>query len=93
MPRKEKITENENNSGVINWYKVIPKEFLNTVDNPNKHLHNFDIPFRALICAPSGAGKTSFLLSLIKLFQEGKGTYPDIFIITRNADEPLYNYL
>ena len=93
MPRKEKLIEVIEGSGVVDWYSTTPKEFLTPVDNPNKHLHNFNIPFRALINSPSGSGKTSFLLSLIKLFQEGKGTYPDIFIITRNSDEPLYNQI
>jgi hypothetical protein len=45
------------------------------------------------VVAPSGSGKTNFLLNLIKLFSDGKGTFNDITIITRNKDEPLYNYL
>jgi hypothetical protein len=30
---------------------------------------------------------------LIKVFSQGKGTFSEIYIITRNKDEPLYNYL
>jgi len=45
------------------------------------------------IVAPSGSGKTNFLLNLIKVFSQGKGTFADITIITANKDEPLYNYL
>jgi len=45
------------------------------------------------IVAPSGSGKTNFLLNLIKVFSQGKGTFADIAIITSNKDEPLYNYL
>jgi hypothetical protein len=45
------------------------------------------------IVAPSGSGKTTFLINLIKLFCQGKGTFQTINIITRNKDEPLYNWL
>jgi hypothetical protein len=45
------------------------------------------------VVAPSGTGKTNFLLNLIKVFSQGKGTFADITIVTRNKDEPLYNYL
>ncbi len=37
--------------------------------------------------------KTNFLLNLIHLFSQGKGTFADITIVTRNKDEPLYNFL
>jgi energy-coupling factor transporter ATP-binding protein EcfA2 len=42
---------------------------------------------------PSGSGKTNFLLTLLHLFSQGKGTFLDITVVTRNADEPLYNFL
>jgi hypothetical protein len=45
------------------------------------------------VVAPSGTGKTNFLLNLLKVFSQGKGTFADISIITRNKDEPLYNFL
>ncbi len=77
----------------INFYNVMPKHFLNEAENPNYHLHNLKLPFRALIVAPSGSGKTNFLLNLIHLFSVGKGTFADIFIITRNKKEPLYDFL
>ena len=32
-------------------------------------------------------------MNIIKVFSEGKGTFADISIITRNKDEPLYNWL
>lgn len=87
---KRKIT---NNSNIINFYEVIPKKYLDEVENPNEHLHNIKIPFRMCVVAPSGTGKTNFLLNLIKVFSQGQGTFADITIITRNKDEPLYNYL
>jgi len=45
------------------------------------------------VVAPSGSGKTNFLLNLIKVFSQGKGTFADIHICTANKDEPLYNWL
>lgn len=77
----------------INFYEVMPREFLNEADNPNFHLHNLKLPFRMAIVAPSGSGKTNFLINLIHIFSQGRGTFPDITIVTRNKDEPLYNYL
>lgn len=77
----------------INFYEVMPKEFLTETENPNFHLHNLKLPFRMAIVAPSGSGKTNFLLNLIHLFSQGKGTFPDITIVTKNSDEPLYNFL
>lgn len=77
----------------INFYEVMPKEFLQEAENPNFHLHNLKLPFRMAIVAPSGTGKTNFLINLIHLFSQGKGTFADLTIVTRNKDEPLYNFL
>lgn len=89
-PRKKPI---DNNGQIINFYEHVPKKYLDDVENPNYDLHNFDIPFRMCIVAPSGSGKTNFLLNLIKVFSQGKGTFASINIVTRNKSEPLYNYL
>jgi len=92
MPRQKKQVGTT--SEIINFYEVIPKKYLEEVDNPNEHLHDIKIPFRMCIVAPSGSGKTNFLLNLIRVFSAGnKGTFADITIVTRNKDEPLYNYL
>ena len=95
MSRKTKNSKKAeiNNSEIINFYEHIPKKYLDEVENPNEHLHNIKIPFRMCVVAPSGTGKTNFLLNLIKVFSQGEGTFADIAIITRNKDEPLYNYL
>jgi hypothetical protein len=67
---------------------------LDDADNPNFHIHHLKIPFRMCVVAPSGSGKSNFLVNLIHLFSSGaKGTFSDITIITRNKDEPLYKYL
>lgn len=79
---------------IINMYEKIPKIFLDEVDNPNYELHKLKIPFRMCIVAPSGSGKTNFLLNLLHLFSCGKkGTFKTINIITRNKDEPLYKWI
>ena len=80
-------------SQIVNMYEKIPKEFLDKVDNPNFHLHQLKIPFRMCIVAPSGSGKTNFLINLLRLFSCGKGTFSTITIITKNADEPLYKWV
>jgi hypothetical protein len=79
---------------IINLYEHMPKEFLDNAENPNFHLHKLKLPFRMCIVAPSGSGKTNFLINLLKLFCSGnKGTFQSINIITRNKDEPLYRWI
>jgi len=92
MPPK-RVPKKEDKGQIINFYEHVPKKYLDDVENPNKDLHDFDIPFRMCIVAPSGSGKTNFLLNLIKVFSQGKGTFADITIVTRNKDEPLYRFL
>lgn len=88
------VTKKKTESKIINMYEHIPKHLLNKVDNPNYHLHKLKLPFRMCIVAPSGSGKTNFLVNLIHLFSNGdKGTFSTIHIITRNADEPLYKWI
>ena len=91
-PRKKKDAEPP--AEIVNWYEKIPKEMLDSAENPNFNIHHLKVPFRMCVVAPSGSGKTNFLVNLIHLFSQGaKGTFGDITIITRNKDEPLYNFL
>jgi len=90
MPPKQKQPQPHT---MINYYTHLPKELLPVVDNPNEHLHGFKLPFRACVVAPSGSGKTNWLLNFLALASQGKGTFGTITIITRNKDEPLYQYL
>ena len=78
---------------MINFYDVMPKDLLPKAFNPNHTEHLIDLPFRMCIVAPSGSGKTNFLLNLIHLFSKGVGTFASITIITRVSSEPLYDFL
>ena len=91
-PKKDKRLPNSGK--IVNFYEHMPKEFLDTADNPNFDQHKLKLPFRMCVVAPSGSGKTNFLCNLIHLFSCGqKGTFADITIITRNKDEPLYRWI
>lgn len=92
MPPKKK-KDIVSGGEIVNWYERIPREMLDDAENPNFHIHHLKIPFRMCVVAPSGSGKTNFLVNLIHLFSQGKGSFADITIITRNRDEPLYNFL
>lgn len=75
---------------LINFYEVIDKKYLEKkLKNPNKSIHGLDLPFRMVIVGASGSGKTSTALNIINIF----GCFDYIRVITKNADEPLYNWL
>jgi hypothetical protein len=74
-------------------YDKIPKKFLDNVDNPNFEIHHLKLPFRMCIVCASGGGKTNFLVNLLSMFCQGKGTFASICIITKNKEEPLYKFL
>ena len=61
--------------------------------NPNKDLHGFDIPFRLCCVSPSGSGKSNWVVNLISLFSQGKGTFAQVFIICKDKEECLYKFL
>jgi len=79
-----------NKAELLNWYEVMPKKFLTKTHNPNFKIHGLKIPFRMLIVGNSGAGKTQTLLNIM---HNMNGTFNNIFIITKNKDEPLYNFI
>tara|TARA_R110001632_G_scaffold9612_7_gene36745 strand:+ start:2632 stop:3363 length:732 start_codon:yes stop_codon:yes gene_type:complete len=96
MPPKKKKgqpKDDEPDGTIKNMYEKIPAELLDKVENPNKHLHQLKLPFRMCVVAPSGSGKTNFLVNLISMFSAGKGTFATMTIITRNKDEPLYKWI
>jgi hypothetical protein len=87
MPPKKDVV---NKNGMVDFYKSMPKKFLLQSHNPNYKDHKLNLPFRMLIIGGSGAGKTQTLMNLIRIMN---GTFNNIHIITKNKDEPLYNYL
>jgi hypothetical protein len=89
-PRKKDL---EVSTKIKNMYEHIPRSLLDKVENPNYHLHKLKIPMRMCIVAPSGSGKTNYLVNLLHLFSQGKGTFSTIHIITKLKDEPLYKWL
>ena len=67
MPPKKKKgqpKDDEPDGTIKNMYEKIPAELLDKVENPNKHLHQLKLPFRMCVVAPSGSGKTNFLVNL-----------------------------
>ena len=45
-----------------NYYKNKDvKKYCQKADNPNYDLHHFETPFRSLVVAPSGSGKSNFI--------------------------------
>ena len=79
-----------------NMYEIVKRDapaLLHRPANPNFDLHGISLPFRAVIVAPSGSGKTNFLLNLIGLFSRGKGTFSRVFIVAKDAEEALYQFL
>jgi hypothetical protein len=95
MPPKKKVEKDlvPRDNKPINYYEHVPKELLKEPDNPNFNLHHLKLPFRMCVVAPSGSGKTNFVVNLIHMFCAGKGTFADILILTRNKAEPLYQWL
>lgn len=72
----------------INFYNHIKKK--ETVLNPNYNSHGLNVPFRMLIAAPSGSGKSNMCLNLIHIMNK---TFHEIIICVKSADEPLYEML
>lgn len=75
---------------IIDWYKKIPKKFLLKSHNPHFDTHHIKLPFRMIIAGNSGSGKTQTLLNILYNMPD---TFEKIFIVTKNKDEPLYNFL
>lgn len=72
----------------INFYNYVGKK--DKTINPGYDVHKIEIPFRMLISAPSGSGKTNSLMNLINHMDK---TFHEIIICVRSSDEPLYNML
>jgi hypothetical protein len=99
MPKKIKVISDKQetkksgqpSAELINFYELPDdKAFKRTYHNPNKEIHNIDMPFRMLIISFTGGGKTNALMNLLYQFS---GTFNHILLITRNKSEQLYEYL
>ena len=88
---KKSVSKKKKNEAVlVDWYKEMPKRFHLKSHNPNFEKHGINVPFRMLIIGSSGSGKTQTLLNIIHNLGD---TFQNLHIITKNKDEPLYNYL
>lgn len=72
---------------MINFYSLVKSK--KTI-NPNYDKHGIEIPFRMLIAAPSGSGKTNTLMNLITHMDK---TFHQIIVCVKSSDEPLYQML
>jgi ABC-type lipoprotein export system ATPase subunit len=76
---------------LVNIYeKDAIKPFLLKSHNPNYDVHFIEIPFRMLIIGSSGSGKTMTLYNILRVFSK---TFQNIYIITKNMKEPIYEYI
>jgi hypothetical protein len=88
--KKQKASKSSSQAELKDWYKEMPKKYLLKQHNPNFDKHGLKLPFRMLIVGNSGAGKTQTLLNIV--YNMGS-TFQNIIVITKNKDEPLYNYM
>lgn len=72
----------------INFYETLKQK--KKAINPHFDTHGIEVPFRMLIAAPSGSGKTHSLCRLI--YEMGK-CFHEIYICVLSSDEPLYNMI
>jgi hypothetical protein len=72
------------------YYKKIPKSYLKQQNTyRNQHKTNISLPFRMLICGPSGARKSNSVMNIIQKFN----CFSKIYLIAKTLEEPLYEYL
>jgi D-Tyr-tRNAtyr deacylase len=99
-PRKKKIIIEEIikppeiiKPEIINFYELEGvKKYEMTYNNPNYDFNKMPLkhPLRLLVIGSSGSGKTNVLLNIISKMDE---TFNNLILFTKNADEPLYQYL
>lgn len=89
MPSKPKAKKEDNNA-IRDWYNIIPSSFKTTYSNPSYQNCFIKHPFRMLIVAQSGGGKTTVATDIIYRLQN---TFAKIVLCIKHADEPLYNFL
>lgn len=75
---------------ITDFYTILPDDLKKKYHNPNYESHLIKLPFRMLVVACSGGGKTNFALECI---QRMNGTFEEIIICLKSKHEPLYEYL
>jgi hypothetical protein len=90
MPPKKKSSGSKPTGELTNWYEHIPKKYVKDYHNPHFDVHHIQIPIRMIICGRTGSAKTQTVMNLIKVMAD---TFEKIYIITKNSDEPIYNWL
>jgi ABC-type dipeptide/oligopeptide/nickel transport system ATPase component len=80
----------KNKAELLDWYKKIPTKYLTKTHNPHFNVHGLKLPFRMLIIGGSGSGKTQTLMNIIHNMND---TFNEIYVITKNKQEPIYEYL
>jgi hypothetical protein len=80
----------EKKGKLVDWYKKIPKTYLNKYHNPNYNQHKIAFPFFGLLVGSTGSGKTQTLLNIVKQFEN---TFEKMILCVKNVDEPLYKWL
>jgi hypothetical protein len=74
----------------INFYDVMPKKFLKKTHNPHYDKHKIKLPLIMIVAGATGAMKTNTVLNVLYNMPD---TFSKVVVITRNRDEPLYNFL
>ena len=73
-----------------NFYELLPASFVQKIPNPDFELHGLHLPFRGIIIAASGGGKTTLVMEILSRMPK---TFDKVIITCRSSDEPLYQYL
>jgi hypothetical protein len=81
-----KLSNKHDDGRMENFYKKLPSDKKSDIPSwlPQP-------PFRLLMCAPSGAGKTTILLNLIKKYNKYK-PFTKVYLYAKQLDEKLYTY-
>ena len=87
---KSKVKSKFNDLKPINFYEEMDKKFLPKKLNPHYESHHIQLPFRMVIAGGTGSMKTNTAFNIIFYMPD---TFHKIVVITKNKDEPLYNYI
>lgn len=82
---------NKNDYQLKNYYELLPKKYTmgNGIKNPNKHIHQLNLPLRMVVIGSTGSGKTNCVFNIIELIG-----FEYIHIITKSIEgDKLYEYL